>query len=65
MKRNYSAPKVEIVTFDFNDQVVVASGAVGTYGSAAGTEYCQQSSTTCDHFYYAGCSEQPHASTGN
>ncbi len=65
MKRNYSAPKVEIVTFDFNDQVVVASGYVGTYGSASGMDKCQQSSTTCDYFYTLGCREQPHASTGN
>ena len=59
MKRNYSAPKVEIVTFDFNDQVVVASGAVGTYGSATGSEFCQQSSLSCNLFYYTGCSKQP------
>ena len=60
MKRNYSAPKVEIVTFDFNDQVVVASGAVGTYGSAYGTDRCQQSSTSCSLFYSdSNCKQQP------
>ena len=58
MKRNYSAPKVEIVTFDFNDQVVVASGALGTYGSGVGMDRCQQSTTSCTLYYYSGLCEK-------
>jgi hypothetical protein len=60
MKRNYTTPKAELVKFDYNDQVVVASGAVGTYGSAAGIDRCQQSSTSCSLFYSgSGCKQQP------
>ena len=55
MKRNYSAPKVEIVTFDFNDQVVVAS-SVGNMGSSISAEHCQYSSTSCSYFFDTACS---------
>ena len=51
MKREYTAPKVELVQFNFDDQVVVASGVVGNYGSGKDIERCQQGSTSCTSYY--------------
>ena len=61
MKREYTAPKVELVQFDFDDQVVVASGVVGNYGSGQDVGRCQQGSTSCTTYYTkpAGCANWP------
>ena len=62
MKKKYETPNVEIIDFNFRDQIVVASGGgTGDYGSAAQLERCQQGSTSCSYYYVrpSGCSNLP------
>jgi hypothetical protein len=61
MKREYMTPKVELVQFNFDDQVVVASGGtVGTYGSGHNIGRCQQGTTSCTYYYVkpSGCGNE-------
>ena len=59
MKKKYETPNVEIIDFNFRDQIVVASGGTGNYGSASGSGKCQQSSITCSYYFDTSCSHQP------
>jgi hypothetical protein len=61
MKREYTTPKAELVRFNYNDQVVVASGWVATYGSGDDIQRCQQSATSCTTYYTKplGCANWP------
>ena len=51
MKREYMTPKAELVNFNFDNQVVVASGVVGNYGTGLNIDRCQQASTSCTAYY--------------
>ena len=61
MKHEYIAPKIELVKFNFDDQVVVASGWVGNQGSGDDIGRCQLASTTCSAYYTKplSCTEWP------
>ena len=63
MKREYTTPKIEMVNFNFDNQVVVASGTVGGYGSGDDVQRCQQGSTSCTTYYTKPltCSNWPEA----
>ena len=48
MKKNYVTPNIELVEFNFEDQVVVASSGEGTKYNAGGSD--------CNHMV-RGCTE--------
>ena len=59
MKREYRAPKVKLVNFSYDEQVVAASikPNVSGYGDPNYTGYCQQSSPyTCTKCFLADLS---------
>ena len=53
MKKGYVTPSVEVVEFNYSEQVVVASSTsyVGLYNDADGISKCQLSSNTCATYY--------------
>ena len=51
MKKNYETPAVEVVEFNYRDQVVAASGCWEQYAalSALGVNDCHKPETTGEH----------------
>lgn len=55
MKRAYQTPKVKLIDFVYDEQVVAASGNVSDYGDPQEIGRCQQSSPTeCMVFWTLG-----------
>lgn len=44
MKKTYETPSIEVVKFQYRDQVVVASGSCGTQWSNIGPNQCEGTS---------------------
>lgn len=44
MKKTYETPSIEVVKFQYRDQVVVASGSCGTQWSDVGSDRCEGTS---------------------